>query len=226
MQIGGFQKFSIIDYPGMLSAIVFTQGCNFRCPYCHNPELAEFKNTQYSEELILEFLKTRIGKLDAVVITGGEPTLQKDLIDFISKIKEMGFLIKLDTNGSNPSLLGQIICHKLVDYIAMDIKAPEHKYNQLSASNISFDTIKQSINIIKKSSIPHEFRTTVVKELLEVVDIEQIAALANESAFYLQKFVPSKHIDESFNECSTYSDEEFARIKEKISTFCDKCYVR
>ncbi|OQX50761.1 MAG: anaerobic ribonucleoside-triphosphate reductase activating protein [Candidatus Cloacimonas sp. 4484_209] len=133
MKIGGFQKVSLIDYPGKICAIVFTRGCNFRCPYCHNPELVLPEN--YSplipEEEIFSFLEKRRGKLDAVEITGGEPTLQEDLTEFIRKIKEMGFLVKLDTNGSFPSVLEKVIYSGLVDYIAMDVKAPLEKYRQV-----------------------------------------------------------------------------------------------
>lgn len=123
MIIGGFQKTSLIDYPDKISAIVFTQGCNFRCGYCHNPELIKTDGSLIEESSVLDFLKSRVGKLDAVVITGGEPTLQKDLIDFIKKIKTMNYLVKLDTNGTSPNTVSDLINEKLVDYIAMYIRS-------------------------------------------------------------------------------------------------------
>ena len=134
--IGGIQKTTLIDFPQKVAAIVFTQGCNFRCGYCHNPELIETCHSElvseaFSNEKIFSFLKTRIGKLDGVVITGGEPTIQKDLYDFVKKIKSMGFSVKLDTNGTNPAIIEKLIKENLLDYIAMDIKAPLNKYQQI-----------------------------------------------------------------------------------------------
>lgn len=134
MQIGGLQKFSLLDYPGKISAVVFTQGCNFRCPYCHNPELVDPARYQecLPEEEIFSFLETRRGKLEAVTVTGGEPTLQKSLAPFLRRIKDMGFLVKLDTNGSRPDVLEELLRQKLIDYIAMDIKAPLEKYEAVT----------------------------------------------------------------------------------------------
>ena len=131
VSIGGLQKCSLIDYPEKLAAIIFTQGCNFKCPYCHNPELNAAQGNPFDKRMILEFLKTRVGKLDGVVITGGEPTLHKNLPDFIAKIKGLGFCVKLDTNGTNPEMLKRLLDEKLIDYVAMDIKAPIQKYAQV-----------------------------------------------------------------------------------------------
>ena len=173
MKIGGLQKVSLIDYPGKISAIIFTQGCNFRCPYCHNPELVEQKLYQpcLSEKDILEFFSTRQGKLDAVTITGGEPTLQEDLIPFIQKIRKMGFAVKLDSNGSHPDVLARLIQEKLLDFIALDVKAPAEKYESVVKSPVAIDVIRESIQIVLKAKIPHEFRTTVVASLLTTKDI-------------------------------------------------------
>jgi len=134
MIIGGLQRFSLIDYPGKISAILFTRGCNFRCPYCHNPELVDPQRyaEPWQEEEYWAFLQSRTQKLDAVVVTGGEPTLQEDLEPFLEKIRKMGFLIKLDTNGSNPDVLKDLLSANLVDYIAMDIKAPLEKYSEVA----------------------------------------------------------------------------------------------
>ena len=187
---GGLIKSSLIDYPGKISAIVFTQGCNFRCSFCHNPELLKFHSTDFDAEEILKFLSTRKGKLDAVVITGGEPTLQKGLKEFIQEVKEMNFLVKLDTNGSHPVLLQNLIDENLLDYVAMDIKAPLDKYDFITCVNVDKEKIQKSIDILLKNDVDYEFRTTVVKELLTFEDFEKIADLINGAKkYYLQKFV-------------------------------------
>ena len=153
MQIGGLQKTTLIDYPEKIAAIVFTRGCNFRCPYCHNPELVNGTSENLDEQAVLDFLETRRGKLDGVVVTGGEPTLQKDLPDFLQKLKSMDFSVKLDTNGSQFEMLEQVIKDRLVDYIAMDIKAPIEKYENVVNVNFNIENILKSINLIMKSGI-------------------------------------------------------------------------
>ena len=224
--VGGVQKFSLMDYRGMLSCIVFTQGCNFRCGYCHNPELADFITDTLAVDGIIEFLKTRQGKLDAVVITGGEPTLQESLFDFITEIKNLGFLVKLDTNGTKPSILSELLKNNLLDYIAMDVKAPFYKYKEITNSDVDVGCIKQSLDLIKNSKIEHEFRTTVVKEQLSIEDIFQIASETKGSRHYFQKFVFSKHVDEKFRYKSTYSDEEFENIKFMLDQNGFNCFIR
>ena len=165
MRIGGFQRLSLIDFPGLVAATVFTQGCNFRCGYCHNPELVipDLFQVPITPEVILDYLNSRRGKLEGVVITGGEPTLQSGLVDFIVKIKTMGFSLKLDTNGSHPEVLASLFSLKLLDYVAMDIKSSLKNYAK--AASIACDTakIQESIQIIIDSGIPYQFRTTTVK---------------------------------------------------------------
>ena len=149
MLIGGFQKTSMIDYPEKIAAIVFTQGCNFRCPYCHNPELVTGIDKIADEQAVLDFLETRKGKLDGVVVTGGEPCLQKTLPDFLKKLKDKGFAVKLDTNGSKFEMLKDVIDQKLVDYVAMDIKAPLIKYELVAhTKELDINSICKSINLI------------------------------------------------------------------------------
>ena len=162
MKIGYVQRFSLIDYPGKICAIVFTQGCNFRCPYCHNPELVipEQYGECIPEDVFFPFLENRREKLDAVSITGGEPTIQPGIVDFIRSIKELGFLIKVDTNGSFPDVIEELLRLNLLDYIAMDIKAPLRKYRNVTASAVDTRNILASIDLIKNSGIEHEFRTT------------------------------------------------------------------
>jgi len=230
MKIGGFQKFSLIDYPSKISAIIFTQGCNFRCPYCHNPELVDPKLFQepFDEEDIFRFLEIRKGKLDAVEITGGEPTLQPDLIEFMKKIKSMGFLIKLDTNGTNPEVVEKIIKNKLVDYIAMDIKAPLEKYNNIVQTDVCVEKIIESITLILNSPIDYEFRTTAVKDLLTEDDLISIAKLIRGAKKYvLQKFVVSKILDRSFaSNAKCFSEDELNTIKEKVKKYVSECIIR
>ncbi len=222
--IGGLQKASLLDYPGKLSAIVFTQGCNFRCGYCHNPELNKLNSQRpvYTVPAFFEFLQTRRGKLDGVVITGGETCLQKDLKKFIIKIKEMGFLVKLDTNGSKPEVLEELVKEKVIDYIAMDIKAPLNKYCRVTKTNIDTKKIRKSVNIIMNSGIEYEFRTTVIKGQLETEDFAEIGDLiCGAKKYFLQKFVPSKILDENFSNRQTLTDTEFGclvnSLKEKVA---------
>ncbi|MCK9158766.1 MAG: anaerobic ribonucleoside-triphosphate reductase activating protein [Candidatus Cloacimonas sp.] len=179
MKIGGLQKFSLLDYPGELSAIIFTQGCNFRCPYCHNPELVD--PVRYSPlldtEWVLRFLYKRHKKLSAVVITGGEPTLQEDLIPFLKLIKAMRYKIKLDTNGSHPDVLQEIGNLGLVDYWAMDIKAPIKLYKVITRADLESGTIEKSMDIIRQSGIDYEFRTTYFDLLLTSSDLASMQEL-------------------------------------------------
>lgn len=228
MKIGGFQKFSLLDYPGKISAIVFTQGCNFCCPYCHNPELLPSgRECQVSQGEILEFLESRKGRLDAVVITGGEPTLQPDLLDFISQIKKLGYFVKLDTNGSNPKVLREIFEHKLVDYVAMDIKSPLDQYKIYTCNKDYSESIKASVKLIIESAISHEFRTTVVRSLLSEEDLCEIAKMLKGTKNYImQKFVPSKVLDARFLKADTYTDEEFEKIKKFMVSEVPSCSFR
>ncbi len=211
MIIGGLQKTSFLDYPDKISTIIFTSGCNFRCGYCHNPELINSKTSKYSTEEIIQFLKTRTGKIDGVVITGGEPCIHKDLINFIIKIKELGFLVKLDSNGSYPDVIEK--CIPYIDYIAMDIKAPLYKYQTVINSPVNIDNIQKSITLIMKSNLDYEFRTTVLKSMLNIEDFKAIGNLiSGAKKYYLQKFVPSKTLDKTLLKESSYTDEEFKEI--------------
>jgi len=229
MTIGGFQRFSLIDYPDKICAIVFTQGCNFRCPYCHNPELVDPKKfgIELKEAEILSFLDRRKGKLDAVTVTGGEPLLQSDLSAFLSAIKRLGYLVKLDTNGSFPSRLEGIVQSKFVDYIAMDIKTSLDKYNQIIKRTIDTRKILDSIRLITDSGLDYEFRTTVVKALFEKDDFYKIGQLIKNARLYvLQKFVPSKTLDDTFLDMKSCTDEELDCFKEIMEGFVQRCIIR
>ena len=228
MKIGGLQKISLIDYPGWISAIVFTQGCNFRCPYCHNPELVD--PAQYgpilSEEEVISFLEKRRGKLAAVTVTGGEPTLQPDLDRFLQEIKGMGYLTKIDTNGSNPDVLERLIRGRLVDYLAMDVKGPLQKYERIANVKVQTAKIQRSIELITASGIEHEFRTTVVRSQLDNEDLIATSELLKKGLYVLQSFVPAKSLDHEFLTEISYSPEEFADIQKKLESKRLRVFIR
>lgn len=229
MKIGGLQTLSLIDYPGILCCIVFTQGCNFRCPYCHNPEL--ILPEKFSPEIdinsFFEFLEKRKRYLKGVSITGGEPTIHSDLPIFIEKIKTLGYLVKLDTNGTNPEMIKTLLTDNLVDYIAMDVKGPMEKYEKIVNAKVEIEKILKSIEIIKNSSIHYEFKTTVVKSQLLPQDFEKIGELIKGAKnYYIQKFVPSKCIDSSFLKEENYSDQQLEEIKKKMLNYVENCQIR
>ena len=229
MLIGGLQKFSLIDYPGKLCAIIFTQGCNFCCPYCHNPELVlpEQFTPSLSEEEIFSFLEKRKGQLDAVEITGGEPTLQPDLLSFLAKIKNKGFLVKLDTNGSFPEIVQKAIRQGVVNYLAMDVKAPLERYQEVTRSKIDPQKVKETIEIIMKSGLDYEFRTTVVKSQLSLEDLLKITQLIKGAKLYvLQNFVPAKTLDPLFQKEVPCGEEELEKIREQIAPYVKNCLIR
>jgi len=180
VRIGGFVPFSLCEFPGSIAAVVFSQGCNFRCPFCHNGQLIPIDSPAamlIPESYVLRTLATRLGQLDGVVLSGGEPTLQADLGDFLNSIKAQGFRTMVETNGSSPDVLRELVKHGLLDFIAMDIKAPPSIYYKLSGVAIDLEKIEESIWIIARSGLPHEFRTTVVEPLLSPVDMAAIQTL-------------------------------------------------
>lgn len=193
MKIRGFQSLTLTDYPGKTAAIVFTQGCNFSCPFCHNHQLLEQDYASLMPETVLmDGLHQRRGLLDGLVITGGEPTLQADLVSFAEKVHSLGLLIKLDTNGSRPGVIRALLDRDLVDYIAMDIKAPWARYRQLAGKPVSVQRIRQSVELIAASGVDHEFRTTVVTPLLDEEDIELIReSLPRTSLYKRQRLIPN-----------------------------------
>ncbi len=221
MRIGGLQKFSLLDYPGELSSIIFTQGCNFKCPYCHNPELVvpEIFRQPLDTEKVLRFLYRRRRKITAVVVTGGEPTLQEDLIDFLRLIKAMRFKVKLDTNGSNPEMLSRALYYQAVDYIAMDLKAPNELYQKLTRSKVKIDDIRRSMEIIRLSGLPYEFRTTVAEDILFGDDLFRIRDLLKEGdRYYLQPCNYSTTLDDlarhRLKSPNLSSEESFQKFKD------------
>ena len=227
MRIGGLQKNSLIDYPGKISAIVFTIGCNFRCPYCHNPELVDETADEIPEEDILAFLEKRRGLLEAVTITGGEPTMHDDLLTFIRRIKSLGFLVKLDTNGTNPDMLEKALEGKLVDYVAMDIKSPLATYEKTANRPVDIDAIRRSIDLLIQGNTQYEFRTTLVKSLITPEDLDGIGAdIQGAERYYLQKFVPSKTLNPAFLRKTTFSDEELELMRNNMQKYVKECIIR
>ena len=189
MLFGGLQKTTLSDFPGHIAALVFTRGCNLRCPYCHNPQLLTREETAYSQDEILQFMKSRQGRLTGLVVSGGEPTLHCELPNFLTAVKELGFAIKLDTNGSNPQMVEQLLQQKIVDYVAMDVKAPLAKYPQLAGTAINTSAIAKTISLLVNSEIAHEFRTTVVSPHLTEDDLIEFGNLVEGADRYvLQPF--------------------------------------
>ncbi len=226
MIIAGLQKLTLLDYPGKMAATLFTHGCNFRCPFCHNAPLVTDKlSGQISEEEFFSFLSSRRGILDAVCITGGEPTLQKDLPEFIGKIKAMGFLVKLDTNGTNPDLLATLIEEGLIDYVAMDIKNAPDKYDLTCGCDVDMDKVLTSVDILKMSGIDHEFRTTVVRELHTAEDLEAIArGIIGDSKYFLQQFIDGENV--IAGGLHPYTDGEMKEIAEHLKGISGKISLR
>jgi len=233
MEIGGLQKTTLIDYPGKVACTVFLIGCNFRCPFCYSKELVLSeeikKQPRIPQKDFFNFLKERKGLLEGVVVCGGEPTIHKDLPDFIKKIKDLGYLVKLDTNGSGPQVLRKLIKGKLIDYIAMDVKAPlkSQKYNIATGVKVNLEDIKKSIKIIKNSGIDYEFRTTVVPTIHNKADIIQITKdIGPAKRFFLQNFRSEKTIGPEFEKIKPYPKEFLSEIKKEISHFIETCEVR
>ena len=226
MKISGLQKLTLLDYPGKMACTVFTYGCNFRCGFCHNALLVTEENSDsISEEEFFSFLRKRQGILEGVCISGGEPTLQRDLAEFIEKVKTLGYSVKLDTNGSRPDILKSLIDKRLIDYVAMDIKNSAEKYRITCGCEVDISAITESISIIIESGISHEFRTTTVKEYHSAEDILSIAEwLKGDSKYFLQHFEDSGNlIGENL---SPLSKEEMLSLADSIRNKLPNVAVR
>ena len=220
MNICGLQKTTLLDFPGHVAATIFTGGCNFRCPFCHNSDLLEFNRTPlFSEEEILKFLAKRRGILEGVAITGGEPTLQPDLREFILRIRELGYKIKLDTNGSRPDILRALCEEGLIDYVAMDIKTCKERYSEVTGIPfLRIEGIIDSVEFLKQGTVPYEFRTTVVKELHSAEDFTRIGSwIQGASRYYLQNFTDSDHV--LVPGFSSYSKQELVSFLEIVKPY-------
>lgn len=228
MKIYGLQKTTLVDYPGHVATTLFTGGCNFRCPYCHNGDLVIGLDDiePYAMKDIFSHLQKRKGVLDGVVISGGEPTLQADLPDFIRQIKELGYLVKLDTNGTNPAMLRSLVEEGLVDYVAMDIKHSRAKYASIShAADDSLESIAASVDYLKEGHVDYEFRTTLCKELHKETDMTAIGLwLMGAKAYYLQPYKESEQvIQPGFHPHDAATLESFVHI---LSAFIPKVEIR
>ncbi|MBZ9569834.1 anaerobic ribonucleoside-triphosphate reductase activating protein [Patescibacteria group bacterium] len=241
MKIGGLQKLTLIDYPGKIACTVFTIGCNFRCPWCYSAELVLPEKIKFqpkiSEKEFFGFLKERKRLIGGVVICGGEPTIHEDLPKFVKKIKKLGYSVKLDTNGSNPKMLKDLIDKKLIDYVAIDIKAPKERYEKLVGRKINIKNIENSLGILKNSLIDFEFRTTIVPTLLKKEDILKIARWISEPTrlrqgfegqgkYFLQNFRPEKTINPKFEKIKPYPQEKLIEIRNAIAPFFELCQIR
>jgi pyruvate formate lyase activating enzyme len=230
MIIGGLQKTSLIDFPGKVSCVCFVSGCNFLCPYCHNPDLVHHPgNALLDEKSFLDFIRERQGFLDGVVISGGEPTLQKDLPAFVSRIKREGYAVKLDTNGSHPRVIRELIEKKLVDYLAMDIKTDPSLYPLFMQREIDPDCIRSSIRLIMASGVHYEFRTTCVRPIVDAETVETIGRLIQGSFLYvLQNFSQVRVLQPDFfeNRQAGYDQEEMMHLKSIAEPWVERCIIR
>lgn len=226
MKLYGLQKTSLLDYPEHISAIVFTGGCNFNCPFCQNSGLLHPENSSLLDtEKFFSFLKKRSGILEGVVITGGEPTLSSDLPEFIRRIRSLGLKVKLDTNGARPESIQYLLEHQLLDYIAMDVKASPEHYSRVAGVNISIERIRQTIRLIMESCLPYEFRTTVVRELHELPYFHQLGELiADADLCYLQTFCDSSTVN--VQGLHPYSDEDMKKAAEILQLYVHKVKIR
>ena len=228
MKIGGFQKTSLLDYPDRISAIVWTSGCNLRCPFCYNKDLALGTAELFPHDEILSFLLKRKTLLEGVVISGGEPLLHDDLVDFIKRIKNLRLLVKIDTNGTFPEQLRELLEQQLVDYIAMDVKAPKTKYSQLTGIKIDLSKIEASIDIIKTKAPAYEFKTTFIPGLLTKEDIIEIAQWLNGAeVYFLQQFkIKTPLLSSALETAVPYPREYLLDTMKEIKPFFKYCAIR
>lgn len=224
--IGGLQKTTLTDFPGKVACIVFLVNCNFKCKFCYNKELTSHKFFKKSKRVLIEdkaffaFLDSKKKMLDGVVITGGEPTVSPGLINFIKKIKEKGFKVKLDTNGTNPLILKKIFSENLVDYVAMDFKAPVGKFHEITQSKIPFETIIESVSLIKASGVPHEFRTTLYPKL-DKKDLVEMAAFLKGSKWFWQLFEGKNALDPKSRKLKSMKRSEIREIIKELKPIVD-----
>ncbi|MCX7698519.1 MAG: anaerobic ribonucleoside-triphosphate reductase activating protein [Candidatus Goldbacteria bacterium] len=227
MRINGFIGVSLIEYPNKISSVIYTSPCNFRCPYCHNPELVFINHTTLNENDILEDLQERASFIDGVSITGGEPLLQEDLFNFLKHIKNLNLPVKIDTNGYYPGKIKQLIEDGLVDYIAMDIKTSLKKYNNATGIEIDISKIIESVNIIKQSKIDYEFRTTAVPEIVDENDFNDIGELVKGAKlFSIQQYDNSMTLNSSFKDIKPYKDDILKKFYNIMKKYVKKVKIK
>lgn len=225
MRIYGLQKLSLVDFPGKTAAVLFTGGCNFRCPFCHNFELVQNPGEPMDDGEVFGYLKKRQGLLDAVVITGGEPLLHADIADTIVKVRELGYPVKLDTNGTFPDRLAELLSRGLVDYVAMDIKNCREKYFLTAGREVDLDAVEKSVMLLKSGSTDFEFRTTAVAQLHSKEDFTRIGKwIAGDEKYYIQRFKDSENVP--YGNLSAPSEEELIGYLEEIQRFVPNAAIR
>lgn len=225
MRIYGLQKLSLVDYPGKTAAVLFTGGCNFRCPFCHNFGLVQDPGEPLDDGEVFGYLKKRTGLLDAVVITGGEPLIHPDIADLIEKVRALGYPVKLDTNGTFPARLAELLTRGLVDYVAMDIKNSREKYYLTAGCDVDLDSVNKSIMLLKSGTTDFEFRTTVVSQLHEEEDFVNIGEwIKGGEKYYLQRFKDSENVP--YGNLTAPSDSEMERFLSVIQRFVPNAALR
>ncbi len=229
MRIGAIQRLSLIDYPGKIAAVLFSQGCPFSCPFCHNPHLVDSK--QFTKPISLNevksFLCSRRNEIEAIVFSGGEPTIHLTLPLLIQEVKEMGFLTKLDTAGTNPEMIESLLKNDLLDYIAMDIKGPLARYAEITRTAFPSDHIEKSIRLIVESHIPYEFRSTILPSLHQKEDILAMAQMISHARLYvLQTFRNHATLSSHLKNAASFSEEDLLLLQKMISPFVQECYIR
>ncbi len=229
LPIKALRKVSAVDYPGRLATTVFVGGCNFRCPYCYNVELVLSPDgmPNIPEEDVLSLLSDRVGFVDGVCVGGGEPTIHPELPEFLEKVKEMGLLVKLDTNGSRPEVVEELLERGLVDYVAMDFKTSPEKYGRAVGVEPPMDAIMRTVELLKSSNIDYEFRTTAVPGIVDEGDVRRIGELLRGARLYaVQQFRPWRTLDPMMAEVEPYTEEELRRLAEVARPYFGKVIVR
>jgi pyruvate formate lyase activating enzyme len=228
MNIGGFQEISLLDYPGKVATIIWTTGCNFRCPFCYNPDMVLNNTGHIPVDDFFSFLKQRKGKLDAVSISGGEPFLQPDLSKFITRVRDLGFFVKIDTNGSFPKKLKELLDADLIDYVSMDVKSSKDNYSDITKVSVNIDDIDQSIRIIKEDAPDYEFKTTVIPRYHTKEDILEIARwIQGAKRYFLQQFKKDTMLLSSeLSQVRPYSVDELKAMCELVKPYVGACAIR
>lgn len=229
LKLGGLQETSLLDYPGRICAIVWTVGCNFRCPFCYNLNMVYGDTEIVPVDHILSFLDDRVGKLDALSITGGEPLLHEDIGTFMKEVKDRGFLVKVDTNGTFPDRLEELLDSGLVDYVSMDVKAPFDKYDTLAGVHVDIEKIKRSIKLIMEKAPDYEFKTTMIPGLLKKEDVKRVGSLIRGAKrYYLQQFKTDVPVinQELLSTTTPFTPHEFNEMKDLASPLVESCLLR
>ncbi len=229
MKLGGLQETSLLDYPGKICAIVWTVGCNFRCPFCYNLDMVYGNVELLPLDHVYSFLDKRKGKLDALSITGGEPLIHEDIAQFIQMVKSKGYLVKVDTNGTFPDRLERLLDADLIDYVSMDVKAPAEKYEKLAGVHVDTDAISKSIKVIMKKAVDYEFKTTMVPGLLDKADVTKISYLIKGSKrYYLQQFKSDIEVIDRdlLSRVKPFEKKDFEEMKEIALVHVNECLIR